>query len=124
VAEFVQIEVTDLGGEFGEVLVGVVPEFAPVGRRVLPHVDIKGIRERPAIFCLEIFEVFDNQVGQECLVELDAAYGDPFDGLGVKECTFGNLNGVSHVIRQKPMSLRTTSTLREQGWHAGAITLI
>jgi len=108
VAEFVQVEIAELGCEFGEVLVGVVPELAPVGGWVLPHVDIKGIRECPALFCLEIFEVFDDQVGQKCLVELDAAYGDPFDGLGVKECAFGNLDGVSHVMRQKPMSLRTS----------------
>ena len=62
---------------------------------------MKSIREPGALLGVEFFEMLDQQLFDQILVDVNAAYIDALSDLGVKVCAWCNLYFVFHVNSQK-----------------------
>ena len=66
---------------------------------------MKSIREPGALLGVEFFEMLDQQLFDQILVDVNAADIDALFDLGVKVCAWCNLYFVFHVNSQKLQSL-------------------
>ena len=72
---------------------------------------MKSIREPGALLGVEFFEMLDQQIFDQILVDIKAADHDAFSGLSVQVSAWCNLNFVFHVNLQKLLSLSKCSRL-------------
>ena len=55
-----------------------------MGGCVLSHIDLKGIRQPRALLCVEVTEMFDQQLYDKIFVDINAADHDAFSDLSVQ----------------------------------------